>query len=315
MKWFSFFVFFLLLTSCQKESIELAVNQIEINTKDDIYDINFIDDNLAYACGGELWKHGFIARSLDGGFTWEIVFEYHTIIFSVDFRDENNGVAGTMFGGVIVSTDGGNSWEVQEYPENSSLLDLQFLNDSTVFMCNGSSYHFGGYGLYNFNTRTLNFYDQNKSFDKAYFFNEQEGILASYGTVYATQNQGQSIEPKNAQGDYFVDLSFNENGEGIAVGYQGNIWSTKNRGLNWEKTGKKSHFFSTKGNLEAAAVYQNKGFICGQNGRFFYAEDFLNDWVEIDHPFTSSNLLDVYLKNGSQGFVCGSNGLLFSFNY
>jgi photosystem II stability/assembly factor-like uncharacterized protein len=315
MKWLNFFLILLLLNACQKESIQLDIQEIDINTTDDIYDINFIDDKLAYACGGELWKHGFIARSVDGGMSWEIVFEYHTIIFSVDFKDQNNGVAGTMFGGVLVSTDGGDSWEVQEYPENSSLLDVQFLNDSTVFMCNGSSYHFGGYGLYNFKTRVLNFVDLNKSLNKAFFFNENEGVLASYGAVYSTQNQGKSLDARNAQGDYFVDICFNENNEGLAIGYQGNIWTSKNKGANWEKTGKKAHFFSTKGNLEGAAVFENKGFICGQNGSFFYAENFLDDWITIDHPFKSQDLKSISLKNGSEGFVTGSNGLLFKFNY
>lgn len=311
MKWFKFIFLFLLLSSCAKESIKLETQELNIATDNDIYDIVFLDENIAYACGGELWKSGFIAKSEDGGTSWNIVYEHFNIIFELEFLNENKGIAGAFWGGILKTEDGGNSWDYEEYPDMSACNSVHFLNDSSVLICTGSSYHFGGLCQYNFNSSSLSFSDYLQSFEASYFFDEEEGVLCSYGVIYKTYDGGNSLVATNGQGDFFKVVDFNQQGEGLAVGYEGKILSSKNKGSNWDKSTNKSRFFTTKGNLEGLSVYNKNAFVCGENGSLFYTSNFFDSWLEVEHNYEHANLRTVYIKNESEAIIAGSDGLIF----
>lgn len=315
MKWYNYIFLLFLLSSCAKESIRMETLPLSIATDNDIYDITFLDENTAYACGGELWKSGFIAKSEDGGNTWNIIYEHFNIIFEIEFLNENKGIAGAFWGGILKTDDGGASWEYEEYPDMSACNSVHFLNDSSVFLCTGSSYHFGGIALYNFDNGSLSFSDYLQSFESSYFFDENEGVLCSYGLIYKTYDGGNSLVATNGQGDFFKATDFNEQGEGLALGYEGKILSSKNKGSNWDKSANKAKFFSTKGNLEGLSIYNRSAFVCGENGGLFYTSNFFDSWLDVEHDFDQVNLRTVYIKNENEAFIGGNNGTLFKVLY
>lgn len=315
MKWLSFITICIVLFSCNKETIEFETQKIELGVDYNVRDLVFINDTLVYACGGNLWDGGFIARSEDAGVNWQIVYNHTNIVFKIAFLDEKHIAAGAFWGGLLTSADYGVNWQYVEHPDYSAVNDLHFLNDTTLFFTTGESYHFGGTVFYDYITGDYEFNNLEKSVNSLYFFDENNGVFGAYGLIYTTSNGGKTLEPTNVGGDFFVDLDFNNEGKGVAVGYQGKIFSTKNQGNSWEKTAAKSHFFTSKGNLECVAVNQNKAFIGGQDGTFFYTDDFTKDWIKVEHPYESYDIYNIVLKDNFTGYAMGSNGLLFKFNY
>lgn len=315
MKWLSFLTICVLLFSCKKETIELETHKIELGVDYKVRDLVFFNDTLAFACGGDIWEGGFIAKSTDGGENWNIIYDHNNIVFKIAFLDEQRIAAGCFWGGLLTSLDYGDTWQFAGHPEYNGINDLRFLNDSTLIFATGDSYHFGGTVLYNFNSGAFTFNKEDKAFNSLHFFDEDHGVFGAYGLIYKTRDGGETLEATNASSDFYVDLAFNNTGKGIAVGYQGKILTTNNQGNTWQKTAAKSNFFTSKGNLETVSINQNEGFIGGQNGVFFYANDFAGDWLKIEHPFEAYDILNITLKNNSTGFAMGSDGLLFKFYY
>lgn len=315
MKWFSFLTICILLFSCKKETISLETQKIELGVNYKVRDLVFINDTLAYACGGDLWTGGFIARSTDAGNTWKTVYNHKNIVLKITFLDEQNIFAGAFFGGTLTSADSGENWNYIERPEYSAVNDIYFLNDTSLVFATGESYHFGGIVHFNYLTANYTYINLTKSVNSLHFFDNNKGVFGAYGLIYKTKDGGYTLEATNATNDFFVDLAFNAEGEGVAVGYQGKILSSKNQGNTWEKTASKSHVFTSKGNLECVVVNQKQAFIGGQNGTFLYANDFTKDWIKIEHPFEAYDILNITLKDKHTGFAMGSDGLLFKFNY
>jgi photosystem II stability/assembly factor-like uncharacterized protein len=316
MKWLNAILFAFLLFSCQKETISLDMEQIELSTTDDIYDIIFVNDTVAYLCGGKLWKTGVVAKSIDGGETWETVLVADNILFKVAFKNELDGVALGFSGRAWQTTDGGQNWILTENAPNYPVLsDAVFINDNKLIIAAGYNYFFGGFANYSFDNQSFSDSLINEDMESVYFFDDSEGLMAGYGVVYKTYDGGKTWAPVPVNGDYFKDIEFNQARAGLLIGYRGKIFSSTDAGEHWGKTGKKASFFTTKGNLEDAAVIDSKAFICGQNATFYYSNNFVEgEWVDVEHPF-NADLFCITLKNNEVGFVTGENGLLIKFLY
>ena len=85
----------------------------------------FIDESTGWICGSS----GYIAKSTDGGDTWNTqVTNTEIYIQDVTFVDENNGWAVGRSGLILSTTDGGSTWVVDENPSSDHLLKVDFVN-------------------------------------------------------------------------------------------------------------------------------------------------------------------------------------------
>lgn len=316
MKWYNLFFIVVLLASCQKESMRLDVTEIDSKTNDKIYDITFVDDQVAYYCGGQLWVSGVIGKSTDGGNTWDVVLETDNVLYTIVFKNENEGVALGFSGRAWKTTDGGVSWSLTEsFPNYPVFSDAEFITPDKLIVAAGFSYYGGGFASYFFEGQGFGDSLINRDMQAVHLFDENEGIMAGYGGVYKTYNAARDWEAIGVSGDYFKAMAFNQNNEGLLVGYQGRIFQSEDQGDSWDKNAKKSKFFTTKGNLESVAISNREAFICGQNSSFYYSDNFLEgDWTMVETPF-QQDFLCINLISSSTGFVCGSEGLIFKFNY
>jgi len=106
-------------------------------------------NDIAVAVGYD----GIILRSEDMGENWEIVNSgIHTNLYTVSFATNNTLLAGGDSTLIISSTDGGRTWKfnqilyrVLDTSTPNSIHEIQFVNDSTGYMC-GSLYD-----IYSFN--------------------------------------------------------------------------------------------------------------------------------------------------------------------
>ena len=316
MKWLSLFFLSLLFFSCRKETVQFEMKQIETGITDNIYDLIFVNDSLAFLCGGKLWETGVVAKSIDGGENWEVVLEADNVLYKVVFRNELEGVALGFSGRAWQTLDGGLTWNLKESAPNYPVFtDAVFLDNNKMILAAGYSYYFGGFASYFFDGQTFGDSLTNQDMESVYFFDNQEGLMAGYGTVYKTYDGGENWANLAVDGDYFKDIEFNSSREGLLIGYRGKIFSSNDAGNQWVKVGKKASFFTSKGNLEDGALHERQAFICGQNASFYYSSNFVEgNWLTIDHTF-GSDLFCVTLKNGNVGFVTGENGLLVKFIY
>lgn len=319
MRWYSFIFLSLLLFACQKERIDLELQEISSGTNIDLYDVRFVNEQIGYSCGGQLWESGIILKTTDGGQTWLTQLETDNVLYALEFKSELEGVAVGYSGRAWKTEDGGNTWVLRESGPIGNAApvyaDAAFLNSSEIILASGNNYFFGGFSAFSFNFE--GFLDSLIDVDMqgVHFFNNQDGLMCGYGSIYKTNNGGDTWEPTNAKGDYFKQMAFNEESEGLVIGYQGKIFSTTNGGNTWERNARKASFFTTKGNLESVDVNGGEAFICGQNSTLLYSGNFLGgEWLEVNTPYTQ-DFLGLQLINSTRGFVVGRGGLMFQFTY
>ncbi|MFC2131478.1 WD40/YVTN/BNR-like repeat-containing protein [Bacteroidota bacterium] len=96
---------------------------------DYLNDMCFINDTLGFICGKKRLGVGdsandIIYKTTNKGVNWEKIYDQpHTPrsgLQKISFKDELNGVAVGQFGKVLVTSDGGDSWEYLEIPEEMS---------------------------------------------------------------------------------------------------------------------------------------------------------------------------------------------------
>jgi hypothetical protein len=91
----------------------LQVNGLTRNTSCYLTDLFFASTKVGYAVGGGFdgtW--GAVAKTVDGGTTWKVVFASTDVAeaTSVFFTDENNGVIRLHDRRVLITADGGQTW-------------------------------------------------------------------------------------------------------------------------------------------------------------------------------------------------------------
>jgi Photosynthesis system II assembly factor YCF48 len=92
----------------------LQVDGLSRNVGCMINDLSFPSQRVGYGVGGS-FNDGFavIAKTEDSGATWRVIFATTELApaTGVVFQDENHGVVRLKGGGVIVSADGGHTWQ------------------------------------------------------------------------------------------------------------------------------------------------------------------------------------------------------------
>lgn len=99
-----------------------------------LQDVDAIDDNTFIAVG-----YGTILRSIDGGYNWLNIDQEGDFYQSVDFFDDQNGIIVGQAGSILLSDDGGLTWEVIKKPSSlsanrSQFLSVKYINSSTAYI-------------------------------------------------------------------------------------------------------------------------------------------------------------------------------------
>lgn len=106
-----------------------------------LYDMKFVNGNVAYAAGGSYNRGGFgaIAKSEDGGANWRVIFASAETdrIEAIAFIDPNRGVFRTVDSKLFVTQDGGQSW--RGITSTGVSGDLQFADPSVGWSCSARS--------------------------------------------------------------------------------------------------------------------------------------------------------------------------------
>ena len=237
-------------------------------------------DNHLVAVGFD----GLIAKSVDGGYTWEKISRGTTQdIKQIGFFNESEGLAITNYsvatGGLMHTLDRGESWVYDTVNGNGPYYKMQVLGQTTCFLLNTSGQLVKSVDA----AATWTNSDvpaASSRYTDMQFVNNQAGYLCGdSGVLVKTTDGGASWSQVNFSEDYdFSNLFFLDENRGWIIDYEGKqILRTTDGGNQWQST-----------NLEeSGVVYQpldifflneNEGYASTKEGVLFKSTNGGSSW-------------------------------------
>lgn len=219
------------------------------------------------------------------------------------FINENTGWITGFSSNVLKTTNGGNTWIIQNAVSTGGYICVYFINEQTGWIGGGNGTN--GIGIVCKTTNGGNnwvqvFYGNTGIVYNAHFINSTTGWFpCDFGNVLKTTDAGTTFTLKNVasydwNGIYFVD----EN-TGWVAGEGGKIFKTPDGGLNWTEQ------VNSSANLSDIWMFnQNTGYIVGLNGTLLGTTNGGINWIT--KPLGNTfRLNDLFFLNGSLGYLCG----------
>ncbi|KUG24742.1 hypothetical protein ASZ90_005446 [hydrocarbon metagenome] len=269
--------------------------------------MKFLNPDFGFAVG-----NGRVARTTDGGDTWEIVHEDHTYIqfYSVSFFDDLNGFVVGSRGEILRTNDGGLSWTrltQSSIPPAALRIDDVYFLDNLNGIAAGEGE--GGGVIYRTSDGGINWSLEDVGatpiFRRIGFFDENTGVaVGRYGIIRRTNNRGETwANPQlNQATSQLFDVHIVDDAFGCAVG-ETNIVITTDAGLTWQKqdyTG--SWLFGVH------FLNREKGFAVGNGGRVYGTVDGGATWDHVATIEPPRILRRVTFADSLNGVVVGDLG-------
>ncbi|GAB2769016.1 hypothetical protein GCM10027275_09600 [Rhabdobacter roseus] len=211
-----------------------------------LYQVKFKNNQFGWRVG-----YGVLSRTTDGGATWNDFYgntmpqAKRFIISKAYFQTETTGwylLRNTSFGPASLYRFSGTSQTLENVPYKdandpyeTTLLDLQFVNDNVGFVTtsNGKLIKTTNGGT----TWTVHLVKANHRLSSCFFVSEQVGwVLGENGLVLKTTNGGQSwTEQPTGFAVSLNGLNFLSEQVGYVVGGGGTLLKTTNGGTSWSR--------------------------------------------------------------------------------
>lgn len=302
----------LISLSCNKEEAYLIVDQYTIEAGKPFRSIYFSDPSNGFISGGIRDKEGYIYKTSDGGISWNLLYTCNWNINEVNFLNDSIGYACGDSLRIIKTIDQGLNWvhvDLSWYPEPEYFLPLKhisFANDTTWYIAGGNNYQFG------INIRTQNgglWWDLEVfqvELNSLWFRDEKYGLLAGYGIVYITPDANNTFYISEFEGDNITSLSFLSNDLGLACGYNGGIYQTKDGGNAWISVRKSNGYVGRRDHFNGISAVQGSGLAVGNAGLLCFSSDNGASWSPVNSDIVEDllevNYIDgVFLVSGRDG--------------
>lgn len=228
--------------------------------------VHFINQYSGFVCDGTLY------RTSDGGATW--VDQEFSTLNSVYFYDTQIGCAVGKNSQILMTVNGGLTWDPQEVtPSYSTFNRAKFISSNVGFVVGGRMY------------------------------------FPYYGVIYKTTNGGvdwRLIDP-SAQDIEFTGISFPTPTIGYLVGrYQysssGVIYKTTDAGDTWNQLG---IFYKDLNDVCFSSV--NIGYAVGEDGTILKTTNGSSLWT-LQQSNTNLDIHSVFFLQDDLGFTAGNSG-------
>lgn len=279
-----------------------------------IYDIRFPDDqsSIGYAGGSNYTYNGKarVMKTTDGGLTWNTILEStvnKTGILCMDFTSINKGLAGTMNGDLLVTTDGGQNWTTKDIDPsvNEGEIDvIEFFdaNNGILNTLNQGTYTTTDGGA----TWTRAVFSYSGILDICYATSDLLFACGSNQKIYKSTNKGQSwtldfIGQNSSK--FNLGVHFYDDMNGMVSSEHGQVFVTNNGGITWTSRGN-----SHNGPMHDVLMHTpNHASMVTNPGQVFTTSDRGATWVSdsSSHHFFQSFYKIIQLSDGTQ-LVCGS---------
>ena len=282
---FTFFLFFFLFTcltwSCTTEdTITLSFSEEQSPQGHAIHKIEFVDDNRAYALGGNLYLFGIAQFSADQGLTWSIDTIGEKTIRDFDF--DNDKIYSAGYRGYYYSADTiANIWKVARPGDRRNIHG--------IVQQNGIHTTVGGISFKNGFIRRL---DENLNLVSELLIEEELSALVKtddqtlhavgYGLILRSQDNGETWLPNGQEGDNYQDVFFISNEIGWIVGQAGSILKTTDAGNSWSEL-RKPTAHGKDNLLKIHFTDEDRGVVVGEEGIVWYTQDGGDSWAVVDN--------------------------------
>ncbi len=291
------------------------------------YDCDFVDPLNGWICG----KAGILYATTDGGITWnEQRSGTDESLFNISFVDKDTGWAVGQKAVIIFTRDGGKTWIPQKSPVKDHLLSLKFTDrNHGVAVGDWGKIIFTEDGGKNWVDVSL---EEDIILYCIDFVSKTEGwIAAETGTFFHTMDGGKTWERQDTDqvtaqvddfsldeegniavsaGSSFFALSFDEKGNGVAVGMEGIVYYTSDNGNGWQ-----SQRISNE-SLYNVILKDGKGLAVGHAGGVYETRDAGKTWKKIRIPDLMSQYWLMALAHFEKNryMVAGARGSMVFIN-
>jgi photosystem II stability/assembly factor-like uncharacterized protein len=317
MRLFNYVLFFMgccAIASCKKEGVEIAVQEIQLNTANTLQTITFVNDSVGYAAGGSLYALGELFKTTDGGATWsqgDSVLPKQ--IFCTYFFSENEGFVGGYDAFIAHTYNGSDSWTgIFSFAAYKQVRQINFRNQSHGIVLGGTSVNEGMIYTTKDNGATYKEFLPANAMRAVDFSSDSLVYAVGYGVVFVSHNGGDNWSVlEGIRNDLFCGLKFVTPAIGYMVGWQGGIYKTIDNGRHWETHQKPNKPYSRRVHLLAIDFFDTQhGVVVGEEGLLQFTADGGGSW-QVAKQFTSANLTAVQMMNSTEAICCGDGGKVF----
>jgi photosystem II stability/assembly factor-like uncharacterized protein len=255
----------------------------------------FTDVNTGY-----IGEYGIIAKTIDGGATWDLQGIDEMLPREIVFFNHDNGYMVGDGGVIYHTTDAGTTWSMNNLGLPCSLYSISVVNSSTAYSvgCQGNIYMTADAGITWTGYRT----GIVKNLNSVVFTNTTTGYAVGLGsTILKTEDSGDnwtSLESPVTNGTY-NQVFFTDDNNGYIIGNSGVLLKTTNAGTNWTKITTGTTQILNGIHFPTSQV----GYIAVQNGKVLKTTDGGSNWTTLSPP--STVLYSVYFTSQDTGFICG----------
>lgn len=230
------------------------------------------------------------------------------MLHDVYFMDSQNGLVVGDGGLMLVTSDGGKTWEKMEV--NMRPPGAGQRPGGPPGAGGGPPPGFGRGGpapLYN-----IYFVDENVGF-----------IIGGRGTILKTEDGGKTWARKRAMSEAtgrggnprgmranLMGIQMISETTGFIAGTENTILKTTDGGETWVGSSERARVGETRNNLEGIwFVSPTTGWVIGSFGTLMHTTDGGENWEKRDPGF-DNNLLGIYFLDENTGWICGQEGLI-----
>lgn len=300
------FIFF--LCTCSKKKIKVEWQEISTNTSLPLHSIEFINDSIGYAVGGDLWNLGILLTTIDGGQNWQLDTLSNKILFSLKSDQNQNlyitGIDGKLFVKNIHSTE----WTYHRLPRWDIMNSVCFYDENNGLIAGGQAYSNGviEHVTTDLEVDTVHFFEY--EINEVCYSDIQTAHAVGYGAIMRSEDAGYNWEILPYTGDYYQDICFPNSQIGYIIGNSGSILKTIDAGKNWETIQTPSKL-SNKNNYRALHFYSEEiGIIVGNQGICHKTNDGGKSWQLIE-DLPNIDLKDVFITS-NKAWIVGEDGIL-----
>ncbi len=260
-------------------------------------DFHFINGNLGWMVGSQ----AVVDHTKDGG---ETMLQQRGgihptyILHTVEFADSKTGWAAGTYGRIIHTTTGGTNWEYLSQGPRNDLYAIQISDTLNGYAAGPGVFLVTNTGGKIWERRSApSFY----IIGSMYVIDENDIIaVADDGNIYHTSDGGWSWKRvyQDSPERGLRDVCFASNGTGIAVGYEGTIIRTTNRGQTWNSI----HSGVTDWLLGCHAVDDTRAWAVGL-GVMLRTDDGGLTWRNTHQSISGAT--DIFFLDEQHGWVVG----------
>jgi len=296
---------------CDSEDVSYTSRMHNLPTDLDLSDVYFVNQDIGYVSAGGIFTAGLIFGTEDGGETWDTIDVYGTGVNSLSYRNGiftasicgQRMYSSTDFTNWSFTNAYLGWWNWQKHTrlaDNRVLLvggenfgrgfiHLHIPNQAGVLLKDTFDHELTD--IITTPNRTIH--------------------AVGYGLIMKSTDEGNSWIPSSITGDFFKGVDFVDDNTGYVVGEYGSVYKTENGGNSWQSCRAGNSVFTDQTKLfrDIAFLDASTGFLVGTNNMIYRTTNGGKVWKRINNLDGYADFNAIRIQEG-KAYVTGQEGNL-----